>query len=246
MEDRVAEVLAQRAALERGPAAGIVLSIVLHGGITALAVYGAVHAKPPELANVLTIRFAPTVAPTVAPAIVPANAPKPKPAAPVIHEPVPVVETPTPVKPEAPSKNTAPPSPFGKSTKKAGPVPLPPPAPAPAATSTAPAVPDIAPGTSGVAGIEGGDFPYTVYLANMVRLIGNHWFRNPQITGDVTTRIAFTIHRDGSITDASIEQPSGNGAADRAALRAVLEASPLPPLPFGYNGTYLKVHQIFK
>ena len=241
MEDRVAEVLAQRAALERGPAAGIVLSILLHGGITALAVYAALHAKPPQLANVLTIRFAPTVAP----AIVPANAAKPKPAAPVIHEPVPVVETPKPSNPVTPAKNTAPPSPFGKSTKKPGLVPPPPPAPAPAATSTAPAAPVVAPGTSGVAGVEGGDFPYTVYLTNMNRLIGTHWFR-PQITGDVTTTISFTINRDGNITDASIERPSGNGTADRAALRAVLESSPLPPLPFGYNGTYLKVHLIFK
>lgn len=240
MEDRVAEVLAQRAALERGPAAGIVLSILLHGGITALAVYAALHAKPPQLANVLTIRFAPTPAP-----IVPANAAKPKPAAPVIHEPVPVVETPKPVKPQTPAKNTAPPSPFGKSTKKPGLTPPPPSAPAPAATSTAPAVPAVAPGTSGVVGIEGGDFPYTMYLTNMNRMIGTHWFR-PQITGDLTTKISFTINRDGSITDAKIEQSSGNGTADRAALRAVLESSPLPTLPFGYNGTYLGVHLIFK
>lgn len=241
MEDRVAEVLAQRAALERGPAAGIVLSILLHGGITALAVYGALHAKPPQLANVLTIRFAPAVAP----AIVPANASKPKPVAPVIHEPVPVVEAPKPANPVTPAKNTAPPSPFGKSTKKPGLVPPLPPAPAPAATSTAPAAPNITAGSSGVASIEGGDFPYTMYLTNMNRLIGTHWFR-PQITGDLTTSISFTIHRDGSITDAKIEQSSGNGTADRAALRAVLESSPLPPLPFGYNGTYLGVHLIFK
>jgi len=239
VEDRVAEVLAQRAAIERGPAAGIILSILLHGGITALAVYAALHARPPQITNVLTIKFAPSAAPP----IVPANAPKPKPAAPVIHEPVPVVETPP--APVAPAKNTAPPSPFGKSTKKAGPVPLPPPAPAPAATSTAPAVPAVAPGTSGVASIEGGDFPYTMYLTNMNRLIGTHWFR-PQISGDLTTRISFTINRDGSITDAKIEQSSGNGTADRSALRAVLETSPLPPLPFGYNDTYLGVHLIFK
>ena len=241
MEDRVAEVLAQRAAIERGPAAGIVLSVLLHGGITALAVYAAMHAKPPQVANVLTIKFAPSVTP----AILPANTPKPKPVAPVIHEPVPVVETPKPANPVTPKKNTAPPSPFGKSTKKAGPAPPPPPAPTPAATSTAPAVPAIAAGSSGVAGIEGGDFPYTMYLTNMVRLIGNHWFRG-QITGDLTIRVVFTISRDGTISDAAIEQGSGNGAADRAALRAVLESSPLPPLPFGYNGTYLKVHQIFK
>jgi TonB family protein len=84
-----------------------------------------------------------------------------------------------------------------------------------------------------------------MYLTNMNRLIGTHWFR-PQISGDLTTRISFTINRDGSIADAKIEQSSGNGTADRAALRAVLETSPLPPLPFGYNGTYLGVHLIFK
>jgi TonB family protein len=240
VEDRVAEVLAQRAAIERGPAAGIVVSVLLHGGITALAVYAALHATPPQVANVLTIKFAPAPAP-----IVPANAPKPRAAAPVIHEPVPAVEAPKPQPKPEPLKNTAPPSPFGKSAKKAGPAPLPPPAPAPAATSTDAAAPNIAAGTSGVAGIEGGDFPYTMYLTNMNRLIGSHWFR-PQITGDLTTKISFTINRDGSINDAAVEQASGNGTADRAALRAVLESSPLPPLPFGYNGTYLRVHLIFK
>ena len=241
MEDRVADVLAQRAALERGPAAGIVLSILLHGGITALAVYAALHAKAPQLANVLTIRFAPVAAPAIAAA----NASKPKPAAPVIHEPVPVVETPKPSNPATPAKNTAPPSPFGKSTKKAGPAPPPPPAPAPAATSTAAAEPNIAAGSSGIAGLEGGDFPYTMYLTNMVRLIGNHWYRG-EIKGALTIRVVFTINRDGTISDAAIEQSSGNSGADRAALRAILESSPLPPLPFGYNGTYLRVHQIFK
>jgi TonB family protein len=240
VEDRVAEVLAQRAAIERGPAAGIVVSVLLHGGITALAVYAALHATPPQVANVLTIKFAPAPAP-----IVPANAPKPRAAAPVIHEPVPAVEAPKPQPKPEPLKNTAPPSPFGKSAKKAGLAPLPPAAPAPAATSTDAAAPNIAAGTSGVAGIEGGDFPYTMYLTNMNRLIGSHWFR-PQITGDLTTKISFTINRDGSINDAAVEQASGNGTADRAALRAVLESSPLPPLPFGYNGTYLRVHLIFK
>jgi len=241
VEDRVAEVLAQRAAIEAGPAGGIVLSILLHGGITALAVYAALHARPPQLANTLTIRFAPMTPANAAPAAA-------KPVAPVIHEPAPVVETPKPVKVTAPpAKNTAPPSPFGKSTKKASEIPVPVPLP-PSTSTTAAATttaPDIAAGASGVTALEGGDFPYTMYLTNMNRLIGTHWFR-PQITGDLSTKIAFTINRDGRITDARIETPSGNGTADRAALRAVLEASPLPPLPFGYNGTYLGVHLIFK
>lgn len=239
MEDRVAEVLAQRAAIERGPAAGIVFSILLHGGITALAVYAALHAKPPQMASMLTIRLAP---------MTPANAaPAAKPAAPVIHEPVPKVETPKPVTASAPPpKNTAPPSAFGKSPKKAGVVPTPPPAPAAAATSTAATTTgDIAPGTSGVTALEGGDFPYTMYIDNMKRLIGTHWFR-PQIAGAAATTLYFAIDRDGTIRDARVETASGNGTFDRAALRAILESSPLPPLPFGYNGTYLGVHLTFK
>jgi hypothetical protein len=29
-------------------------------------------------------------------------------------------------------------------------------------------------------------------------------------------------------------------------LRAVIETSPLPPLPFAYNGTYITIHLTFK
>ena len=56
----------------------------------------------------------------------------------------------------------------------------------------------------------------------------------------------FVIERDGRIHDAAVEAESGNGTFDRAALRAVLEASPLPPLPFGYSGAYLGVRLIFR
>jgi len=58
--------------------------------------------------------------------------------------------------------------------------------------------------------------------------------------------VYFAIDRDGSIRDARVESASGNGLYDRAALRAILESSPLPPLPFGYNGTYLGVHLKFR
>ena len=56
----------------------------------------------------------------------------------------------------------------------------------------------------------------------------------------------FVIDRDGALRDAAIESESGNGTFDRAALRAVMESSPLPPLPFGYAGTSLNVHLTFK
>jgi len=147
-------------------------------------------------------------------------------------------------------KKTAPPSPFGKSTKKAAELPAPVPKtqpatapnPQPVATATAP---DVPLGGSGVTGLEGGDFPYPLYIEQMKRLIGGHWTR-PSVSDESSATIYFVINRDGSVRDVKQEISSGSGLYDRAALRAVLESSPLPPLPFGYNGTFLGVHLKFR
>ena len=111
-------------------------------------------------------------------------------------------------------------------------------------SSGAPAV-DVPIGGSGVTGLEGGDFPYTLYITGMQRRIGTNWIRPPGVT-NLTTVIYFRINRDGTITDAKIEQPSGNGTFDRAALSAVRSSTPLNPLPFGYAGNYLGVHLTFR
>jgi len=100
-------------------------------------------------------------------------------------------------------------------------------------------------GATGVTGLEGGDFPYTVYIDRMRTLIGSRWLR-PQATSGEAATVYFVIDRDGTSRDAKLETQSGNGTFDRAALRAVLESSPLPPLPFGYSGTYLGVHLNFR
>jgi len=250
MRDRVAEVLAQRAALDRGTGAGVLVSILLHLALAGAAIYSATHASPPVPARMVSIQFAKM------PAMPPAAARKsstPKPAAPKIEEPKPVIEEPKPVvekSPPKPEKNTVPLSPFGRSTKKGSEVPAPQPkpavpqAPAGAGTGTATA-PDIAIGGSGVTGLEGGDFPYSLYIQGMHRKIGNNWFR-PQVTGGATVVIYFRILRDGTITEAEVETPSGNSTFDRAALSAVRSASPLNPLPFAYSGNYLGVHLTFR
>ncbi|HWS71683.1 MAG TPA: TonB family protein [Thermoanaerobaculia bacterium] len=249
MHDRVGEILAARAAQGSGAAPALALSVVLHAALTGAAIYAAMHAPAPQTANILNITFRsissfPTLA---APVAKPVQKPaEPKPATPKIVEPAPQVPVTTSAKAEP---KTVPLSTFGKSTKKGSehPTPAPPPpAPAtPAATSTGIGIADVPIGGAGVTGLEGGDFPYTIYIENMKRLIGTKWFR-PQIGGGIVTTVAFTIERDGTIRDAKVETPSGNGTFDRAALRAILEASPLPPLPFAYNGTYLGVHLTFK
>ena len=79
----------------------------------------------------------------------------------------------------------------------------------------------------------------------MKTLVGQHWYRSDARPG-ITTTVKFVIDRDGKIHDIVTETESGNGTFDRAALRAVTESSPLPPLPFGYSGSYLGVRLIFR
>jgi TonB family protein len=57
--------------------------------------------------------------------------------------------------------------------------------------------------------------------------------------------MAFTILRDGSVTDVEVTQPSGLPEVDRSALRAVLASNPLPALPPDYSGNKVKVKLYF-
>jgi len=250
MQDRVGEILDQRAALRSGAGAGIALAILLHAGVAAVTVWTALHHPAAQRVGVVDIQFAP-IPRTVSASLPRAAAPKraaPKPAVPAIKEPAPMIEQPKP--PEVkPIPKTVPTSPFGKSTKRGSDAPpiAPPPA-APQASARPGAVTgavEVPVGGSGVTGLEGGDFPYTLYIERMNNLVAGRFFR-PQTAPGVTAVLYFVVNRDGSIRDARVETASGNSTFDRAALRAVLESSPLPPLPFGYNGTYLGVHLTFK
>lgn len=242
MQDPVADVLHQRAALDHGATPAFFLSILLHGAVAGLAVYAATQAPAHLPRTTVKIQFASPRMPRVQerPRVPAPAVPVEKPKAPRIDAPKP--EPVKPVKTTAPpEKNTVPLSPFGQSTKKGSENPEPP----KPASNQQPATEAVAVGAAGVTGLEGGDFPYTIYIERMTTLIGNRWLR-PQSASGVPAVIYFAIERDGRVRDATIETPSGNGTFDRAALRAVLEASPLPPLPFAYNGTYLGVHLTFR
>src|SRR5437588_5858392 len=246
MDDRIGDLLAERTRIGGNAAGGIAVSVLLHGALAAGIVYAAMHAAAPQEVSTLNIRFAPAagVASRESRVIAPPAAPPP--VAKKLTIPEPVAEPAKPVVKSEPK--TVPLSAFGKSTKRGSetpPAPIPhPPLPTPQAQPGVVGGIDIPIGSAGVTGIEG-DFPYTIYIDRMKTLIGQHWLRPQAGTGVITT-VSFTIDRDGTIRDAKNEIASGNGTFDRAALRAVLEASPLPPLPFGYNGTYLRVHLTFR
>ena len=252
MRDRVADVLAERQALERGPGTALVLSILLHGSLAALAVYGALHATAPQPATFVSIRFAPM--PATAPSAPRAEPRKAvdTPQQPRIEEPKPRIEEPKPEPsrskpPQKPEKNTVPLSPFGRSSKKGSETPASaPPVATPPSQPGVTTTPDAVPvGGVGVTGIEGGDFPHALYIQAMNRKIGAVWVR-PSVPPGTVAVVSFRIQRDGRITDERLEIASGIGTFDRAALSAVRSASPLNALPFQYSGTYLGMKLAFK
>ena len=88
-----------------------------------------------------------------------------------------------------------------------------------------------------------GDFRWAYYLASIRNKIGSHWVPPPGLGGRlVRATVYFRIGRDGQISVARVEDPSGSSFFDQTAMRALLAATPLPPLPAGYDGPWLGVH----
>jgi TonB family protein len=85
-----------------------------------------------------------------------------------------------------------------------------------------------------------GEFKYAWYLENVTQKISRYW--NPP-SGDASIRVvvSFVIHRDGSISDVSVNKGSGSGTLDNLALRAVKVAAPFGKLPPGFNADNLEL-----
>lgn len=88
------------------------------------------------------------------------------------------------------------------------------------------------------------DFCCPEYLATMVVRIRQAWSQNQGAAGQ--TLVKFTIQRDGTLTNAEIERPSGTTTLDIAAMRAVLSTKSLPPLPDAFPNPTLTVHLNFQ
>ena len=89
------------------------------------------------------------------------------------------------------------------------------------------------------------NFPYPWYLTTVRSALWDRWAeRMPPAGGEC--RVVFTILRDGGVVDLRAESSSGDGGLDYAALSAVKEASPFPPLPRGFRDPFLKVHVSFR
>jgi TonB family protein len=88
------------------------------------------------------------------------------------------------------------------------------------------------------------DFQFTFYVDRMLALIESVWYR-PPAGGAARARVRFTVTRSGRVEGIELEESSGVPSFDRAALRALYAANPLPPLPPAYSQPSLTVHLSF-
>ncbi len=88
--------------------------------------------------------------------------------------------------------------------------------------------------------VEGIDFPYPVYLQNVVRQIALQF--KPSARGALQAEVAFLIRRDGSIAGLRLTRRSSVYSFDQDALAAVeLASRAFGPLPQGFSDDVLPV-----
>lgn len=88
------------------------------------------------------------------------------------------------------------------------------------------------------------DFHFTYYVERMLALIESRWYK-PGAPSGTRARVGFVILKDGRLEAIRLEESSGLPSFDRAALRAIYAANPLPPLPPAYAKPSLTVHLSF-
>ncbi len=68
------------------------------------------------------------------------------------------------------------------------------------------------------------------YLSALNQAVDQNWQR-VAVTQTRRTKIQFQVNRQGSLIDLKLMQPSGDAAADQAAMQAVQATAPFAPLP---------------
>jgi TonB family protein len=87
------------------------------------------------------------------------------------------------------------------------------------------------------------------YGQQIQQLVAQKWATrdiDPRIQTAPTVIATFELLRDGSIRNVQLLQRSGIAALDFSVQRAILEASPFPPIPPGFDRSYAKVEFSFE
>ena len=94
-------------------------------------------------------------------------------------------------------------------------------------------------------GFDDPDFDYGYYIDQIRRVIRRQWVR-PPIGKGIEVIVTFRIGPGGTVSNLAVLRTSGLRSYDLAGVRAVENASPLPPLPRGYEQESLGVTLIIR
>ncbi|MCB4792056.1 MAG: TonB family protein [Elusimicrobia bacterium] len=86
---------------------------------------------------------------------------------------------------------------------------------------------------SGQISVDSARFPYTYYTSMIVKKISRNWQWAVEF-GRLKAVVYFKIQKDGSLTEVTVKESSGDSLYDQQALRAIKLSDPFPPLPQGY------------
>jgi len=84
------------------------------------------------------------------------------------------------------------------------------------------------------------------YIVTIVDRIKANWNQRQSASGNATVTIKFTIRRDGTILEPTVERSSSYPILDIEAQRAVTFTKQLPPLPDAFPNPTLPVHLTFE
>ncbi len=220
----------------------VVLAIVMHAGVAAATylVGRRAAARPVQLPVVSVKLVRPQVPRTRQ------SPSRPEPRATAVPQPTEAAPTavpePEPVATSLPTEDA--PRPSEDAMREADSVDTPAPTPLPAPSGgggsglSVGETPDG--GSSGIPA----DFHFTYYVERMLALIESRWYK-PAVPPGTRARVRFVILKDGRVEGIQLEESSGLPSFDRAALRAMYAANPLPPLPPAYGKPSLTIHLSF-
>jgi periplasmic protein TonB len=168
---------------------------------------------------------------------------------PVVAEAVPVEAAPVEVPPPAPPPETVRPEPTPPRPEPRPQAPAPtPPAERPAPARREASEPQARPGGEGInVQIEGAEFPFPDYLANITLQVRRYFRWSGR--ADLAAEVYFVIERDGSVSDMRVLRPSGDVSFDFAALSAIevaANAGAFGALPAGFRSSRLPISFFFE
>lgn len=89
-------------------------------------------------------------------------------------------------------------------------------------------------------------FPLAEYADMIIERIKGNWLIPSNLRNSQgRTTLIFYIERDGGYTNLHIVVPSGSSSLDLAALNAVIESKPFPPLPRGFPADHVGAKFVF-